>query len=93
MIPAHIRRNHEATDTALIRLEGLAYALELVADDLTPDTPKSAKQWAAFYALAHQLGDQNEEVQRLREIEWVGQGGANEDFTEVEIAKARGEVK
>ena len=91
-IPEHQRRNHDATDTAWIRLEGLAYALQLVADNLDPETPRSDRLWAAFYALQNQVGDLAATVRHLRRLEWAGLGGNTPGLTEVEIATARGEA-
>ena len=88
-VPDHLRRNHGNTDTVLIRLEGLTYALELISHDLSPEIPRTDKLWAAFDALAQQLGEVAAQLHDLRQIEWAGIGG--EGLSAAETAKARGE--
>lgn len=87
----HLRANHEATDEALIRLNGLAYALEIVADEIPNNAPKSSRQWQAFIALMNELVEKHRTVDRLRSIEWAGLGGGGHSLTEDEIRRARGE--
>ena len=92
--PRHLRNNHDATDGALIRFNGMAYALEIVADEIPPNEPKSCRHWQAFYALLNNLVDQHDTIMRLREIEWVGIGGEPgglREFTAAEVARARGQ--
>lgn len=91
-VQKHHRRNHDETDDALIRMEGLIYALEVVADELRPGTSGSDKEWSAFHALTGQLDDHVREIWRLRRLEWVGIGGKADGMTEADIAIARGEA-
>lgn len=95
-IPAHLRDNYDRTDSALIRFTGMAYALEIVADEIMPDEPKSSRRWQAFYALVNDLVDQHDKIMRNRTLEWVGIGGQpgeSRDFTAAEISRARGQTE
>jgi hypothetical protein len=90
-IPQHVRDNYEATDAALIRFNGLAYALEIVADEIPDSAPKSANHWHAFYALMNELVEKHDTIMHLRSQEWAGLGGSGEGLTDDEIRRARGE--
>ena len=90
-IPKHLRANHEATEAALIRFNGLACALEIVADEIPEGAPKSAPHWRAFYALVNELVDKNDLIDHLRSMEWAGLGG-NNGLSESEVRRARGEA-
>lgn len=92
-IPQHIRDNHEATDAALIRCNGLICALEIVGGEIPEGAPKTSMPWQAFNALVNELVDSYDRIMRMRSFEWVGLGGNSSEFTDVEIAKARGELK
>jgi len=91
-VPRHLRDNHDNTDEAMIRFNGLAYALEIVGDEIPEGATKAASHWQAFYALLNELIDKHETIMRMRSLEWIGMGGnsTGESFTEAEIAKARG---
>jgi hypothetical protein len=91
-VPDHVRDNYNATDSALIRFNGLAYALEIVADDIPEGAPKSSTYWQAFTALMNELVEKQDTIMHLRTLEWVGLGGNSPGVTEAELARARGET-
>ena len=90
-IPEHLTANHAATDEALIRLNGLAYALEIVADEIPDTARKSSNHWQAFYALMNELVEKHRTLDRLRSMEWAGIGGSGHSLTDDEIRRARGQ--
>ena len=87
-IAKHHRVNHEATDVALIEIQGLAHAIDLITPDL--DLGRSAAA-EAFSAVLSALMARLEDLDRLRAAEWAGIGGDASDLSPEDRARAQGE--
>lgn len=94
-VPEHVKRNHEAVDTAMISFEGVFAGLMLAYENLPATEDQQGRAWEAFDALLLILEERMQQVMHLRTLEWIGMGGTSSnlpDFTPAEVARARGEA-
>ncbi|MFP1645693.1 hypothetical protein [Pontitalea aquivivens] len=87
--PDHCRENFERTDDALTEIKGLIVALELLHDEHRFAPPLS-KEALAKDVLMKLVTDKLDAIEKLRQIEWTGQGGSSNTLTPEETAAARG---
>ncbi|MCC5968404.1 MAG: hypothetical protein JJU15_00470 [Pararhodobacter sp.] len=73
-VPDHQRKTHEATDLALIALDGLIAAIDLAKDQIQFTNQGSAAV-KALHATLDLAQERMAEVWELRRAEWVSLGG------------------
>lgn len=89
--PTHSRANFERTDDLLHEIKGITFAFDVLHDaDPAPDP--ASKMTLAKDVLLRVLLERLDQIDRVRAMEWAGQGGKSELLTADEIAAARGEV-
>lgn len=90
--PSHARANFERTDDLLREIKGITFAFDALHDaQPTPDPASYAA--LAKEALLRVLLERMGQIDRVRAMEWAGQGGKTEMLTAEEIAVARGDIR
>jgi len=89
MIPSHQSRNYEATNYALITLQGLIHAYQILHNHHDAPNPVSDEALAKDTVLA-MMGEVSKSLTDLRSMEWVGLGGKSDKLTPEQIARASG---